>query len=476
MKKSSLNHSLILAYIVIVIIAMLSFSNNLKAQVKIGNNPATIENSSLLELESTDKGLLLPRMTNVQRNAITSPATGLEIYNTTDNRFNFYNGTSWKTLPSEARDNYVIVKTVNDLPAAVGGVITLNASTTYEINGTITIADKIDVNNASIYGQDPFVDKLIYSGSAELFTGSNGGTIKNLTLTAATTGSKIFNLSDPSRTKFLLVEHCILAASKEVGVVQGYLVVYLLNIAFTYTDDGFDFGGVEHLLISGPYFFPSNKGTMIKLVDGSTFRVIEIAGGFFNVQAANSATGIDFGTGVIITDGADLKTNIHGDGTRTTGTPSNQWHINSSGIDDQSDKVASGSCYLTTPILTNIATVNTPVKAAGTTTYADLHRVSTPTDNRLTYDGVKTRAFQYVCSLSMTSPANNKVINFYLAKNGVVLPTSKQVTKIATGTDARGLSLSGVVILAPGDYIEIWVENTTDSADIMLESLNLSIL
>lgn len=476
MKKSSLNHSLILAYVIIVIIAMLSFSNNLKAQVKIGDNPATIENSSLLELESISKGLLIPRMTTAQRNAISNPATGLEIYNSSDNRFNFYNGSSWKSLANEGRDNYIVVKTVADLPSPVGGIITLNASTAYEINGTISISDKIDVNNAIIYGQDPFWDKLIYSGSSELFTGSNGGTVKNLTLTAGATGSKIFNLSDPSKTKFLLVEHCILAASKEVGVIQGYLVVYILNNAFTYTDDGFDFNGVAHLLVSGPYFFPSNKGTMIKLVDGSTFGVVEIAGGFFNVQAANSATGIDFGTGVIINDGANLKTNIHGDGTRTTGTPSIQWHISSSGIDDQSDKVASGSCYITTPILTSIVTVNTPIKVAGITASADLHRVSAPTDNRLTYNGVKTRAFQFVCSLSMTSPANNKVVNFYLAKNGVVLPVSKQVTKIATGTDARGLSLSGVVILAPGDYIEVWVENTTDSADIMLESLNLSIL
>jgi hypothetical protein len=475
-KKSYFNNSLILAYIIIVVIAMLSFNNNLKAQVKIGDNPATIQNSSLLELESISKGLLMPRMTTAQRNAIVSPVAGLEIYNSTDNRFNFYNGSNWKSIANEGRDNYIVVKTVADLPTPVGGIITLNASTAYEINGTITIADKIDVNNAIIYGQDPFWDKLIYSGGSELFTGSNGGTIKNLTLTAATTGSKIFNLSDPSRTKFLLVEHCILAASKEVGVIQGYLVVYILNNAFTYTDDGFDFSGVEHLLISGPYFFPSNKGTMIKLVDGSTFGVIEIAGGFFHVQAANSAIGIDFGTGVIVNAGANLKTNIHGDGTRTTGTPSIQWNISSSGIDDQSDKVASGSFYVTTPILTNIITINTPIKAAGTTTSADLHRVSAPIDNRLTYDGVQTRAFQFVCSLSMTASANNKVINFYLAKNGVVLPVSKQVTKIATGVDARGLSLSGVVILAPGDYIEIWVENTTDSTDITLESLNLSIL
>jgi hypothetical protein len=53
------------------------------AQVKVGDNPTTIDNSALLEMESTTKGLLPPRMTTAQINAIPSPATGLIVYNTT---------------------------------------------------------------------------------------------------------------------------------------------------------------------------------------------------------------------------------------------------------------------------------------------------------------------------------------------------------------------------------------------------------
>ena len=37
-------------------------------------------------------GLLMPRMTTVQRNAIVSPAIGLEIYNVTTNELEIYNG------------------------------------------------------------------------------------------------------------------------------------------------------------------------------------------------------------------------------------------------------------------------------------------------------------------------------------------------------------------------------------------------
>ncbi len=53
----------------------------LLAQTAIGGN--TPDNSAMLDVQSTDKGVLFPRMTTTQRSAITSPATGLMISNTT---------------------------------------------------------------------------------------------------------------------------------------------------------------------------------------------------------------------------------------------------------------------------------------------------------------------------------------------------------------------------------------------------------
>jgi hypothetical protein len=54
--------------------------------------------SSILDITSTTKGFLPPRMTTTQKNAIATPATGLQIYDTTLNRPCFYDGTSWITL------------------------------------------------------------------------------------------------------------------------------------------------------------------------------------------------------------------------------------------------------------------------------------------------------------------------------------------------------------------------------------------
>jgi hypothetical protein len=58
-----------------------------------GSNP---DASSILDIKSTDKGILVPRMTQTQKNAITSPATGLLIYQTDGTSgFYYYNGSAW---------------------------------------------------------------------------------------------------------------------------------------------------------------------------------------------------------------------------------------------------------------------------------------------------------------------------------------------------------------------------------------------
>jgi hypothetical protein len=65
------------------------------AQTKIGA-PGAPDGSAMLEVTSgaaNNKGLLLPRMTTVQRNAISAPATGLMIYNTTANQVQVNTGT-----------------------------------------------------------------------------------------------------------------------------------------------------------------------------------------------------------------------------------------------------------------------------------------------------------------------------------------------------------------------------------------------
>lgn len=56
--------------------------------------------SAQLEIGSTTRGLLIPRMTTTQRDAIASPAEGLEIYNLTTHKKNIYTGSAWEAVTS----------------------------------------------------------------------------------------------------------------------------------------------------------------------------------------------------------------------------------------------------------------------------------------------------------------------------------------------------------------------------------------
>ena len=60
----------------------------------------TTSPAALLDISSTTDGVLLPRMTTTQVNAISSPENGLTVYNTTLNTLCFYNGTSWQKVTS----------------------------------------------------------------------------------------------------------------------------------------------------------------------------------------------------------------------------------------------------------------------------------------------------------------------------------------------------------------------------------------
>src|SRR4026207_1621125 len=73
--------------------------NTFPATGSVGIGTTTPNSSALLEVKSTSKGMLVPRMTKTQRDAINSPATGLLIYQTnSDDGFYYYSGTSWTEL------------------------------------------------------------------------------------------------------------------------------------------------------------------------------------------------------------------------------------------------------------------------------------------------------------------------------------------------------------------------------------------
>jgi hypothetical protein len=73
----------------------LIFPLSLSAQVGVNGTNSDPDPSAMLDVESTNKGLLMPRMTTNQRDGIANPAAGLMIYNVDDSCFNYFSGLEW---------------------------------------------------------------------------------------------------------------------------------------------------------------------------------------------------------------------------------------------------------------------------------------------------------------------------------------------------------------------------------------------
>lgn len=93
-------------FVVLVFILTIPGLNTF-GQVSIKSDNSDPDASAMLDVSSSTKGLLAPRMTMAQRDAITTPATGLLVYQT-DNTpgYYYYNGTAWTALAGNSGSGF----------------------------------------------------------------------------------------------------------------------------------------------------------------------------------------------------------------------------------------------------------------------------------------------------------------------------------------------------------------------------------
>jgi len=84
--------------IIVAIIALFT-SFSVMAQMAVNTSGSVANASAMLDVSSTSKGILVPRMTAAQRGLISSPATGLMVFQTdSPTGYYYYNGAGWKQV------------------------------------------------------------------------------------------------------------------------------------------------------------------------------------------------------------------------------------------------------------------------------------------------------------------------------------------------------------------------------------------
>ena len=98
----------------LLILALFAITTtSITAQVAVNTDGTNADASAILDVKSTDKGMLVPRMTEAQRDAIATPAMGLMIFQTDGTSgFYYYDGSAWTSVGG------VTASAINDLSDA----------------------------------------------------------------------------------------------------------------------------------------------------------------------------------------------------------------------------------------------------------------------------------------------------------------------------------------------------------------------
>lgn len=170
------------------IIALVTCSAS--AQVGIGVSTANMDPSAQLDVTSTTKGFLPPRMTESQKNAISSPAAGLLVFQTDATPgFYYYNGSAWVSGIGPQGIQGATGATGATGPQGIQGIQGIQGAT----GATGPAGSSASITMGTIATSSNSNGATITSGVVKLAPadGTNGGIITNSTQTIA--GAKTFN-------------------------------------------------------------------------------------------------------------------------------------------------------------------------------------------------------------------------------------------------------------------------------------------
>jgi hypothetical protein len=280
------------------------YSNALQRMVidsngRVGIGTATPHVSALLNISSTTKGFLKPVVTGVQMNAISTPATGLEVYNTDSVATCFYNGAAW--IKVGAATSGTGVTSVATGYGVTGGTIT---STGTIVVDTATLFTKIfttlslTTNGASGPATYNAATRILNipeytssggSGTVTLITAGNGMTFTNITtsgtVTMGTPGSVTLASTNAVATGTHTHAFAPGGTSSQVILGDGTLG--------TYTTSAWSLTG--NSITAGTHFLGTTNNTSLRFKTNSTEYMVLDSNGRLGVGTAtpNSTAKVD---------------------------------------------------------------------------------------------------------------------------------------------------------------------------------------
>ncbi len=436
----------------------------------INETGAMPDSSAILDIASTVRGILIPRMSTVQRDAIVRPANGLQIYNTTNNSIDIYQNTRWGHLNSgHIAANIIYVDSLGDLPSPSGGGITLDGSKLYIFSGFVNISPNyLNLNGASLRGMDPGRDGIMSTVAGGILRSTNVSVyMDNIAVIPLSTSTKAYDFSDATGTKFCnLFSGCSVVEvgipSLGVGQVSGFNTI---TIALNYWSckDGIKVTGAVGKFVANYNFITSITGGYgMEFLAGLTINDVDLSNNYF---IYSGATGVKVNAGAVIDRGRMTTNMFRGVGTYLTGFDSYSpgWQM----VSNTNIPNSRSFCfeYMNDNVTaTSLPVVSTYYKISGTTTVSKQQKF-TGTNNRLTYTGKEAFTSKIIAVVGAKSPANSADFSIAIAKNGVIVPFPNGSMSASSNNQSFQITLITELDLQTNDYIEVFVRTNNNNTN-----------
>lgn len=384
--------------------------------------------------------------------------------------------TSWSRI--QASNKFILVNSKADFPAAVSGVITLEANKTYFITGTVDLTgDRLVASqNTTIIGGSSENCILVSTGlssSTALLSSAWSIPMRSITITHGTA----INLDATGNAGQAIDWFGVnFTGCATVGLVKSYSNFIMTDCALLSSanmtfDGSMGTVGFDQCLFSGIagqtiLNFPST------LTITRRIRVI-----YSSFVAFGGATAINVSTSAVIpVESYILDTiNFSGGATYTAGVQYNDnkaLFINCKGVINTAEI---GQMYFNGNATQNpIAAQSAFEKIEGTTTAGSNNEKFSHSIGRLTYTGGIARQFSVSASCSVNSVVTNTVtIAVRIAKNGATVVESE--AKATTSANGRNENFfcQALVTLAQNDYVELFVANQTNANNLLATDMNV---
>lgn len=451
------------------------------AQVKIGNNPTTINNASILEIEDTIRGVLLPRMTTPQRDSISNPPDGLKVYNTETSSMDVYRLDHWAstkyTIPS---DKLIYVYSLEDLPEPSGSSITLDADATYLFMEIVDISPYyLELNGAVLRGFDPEGNGVASTVTGGILRSTDKSVyMKDLAVIPLSGSTKAYDFSDATGTKFCnlfsgnsVVEIGI--PSLGVGQVSGFKAITVFK-NYWKCADGIKVTGTVGKFAAGFVFIQDiTSGAGMEFLSGLIIDDIDLSNNYF---VYSGQTGVKVNATAQI-DRGRLTTNMFRDvGTVLDGvTPFDiGWYMSQN--TNIPNSISYGYIYFNNnATVTSLPANNTYAKINGVTSSVKLLKFQSNIYNRLTYKEKEVINAKVFVTITGKSPANGANFTLSVSKNGTPIENPSLSTGEMVNNQAFTLVLETLVDMSTDDYIEPVIKTTTSNLSITITNVQFRV-